>query len=83
MTDIVPAKFISMWDFDVQIEAECKVNLDTKEVFDIQFNEEDKRFFDPLNDNYVLLPDGTSHLAFSALTDDEGWMPEKCFWFNP
>ena len=79
---IVEATFVSMWDFNLQIEAKCKVDLNAKKVFDIQFKEGDKKFFDPLNTNYVLLPDGTEHLAFHALTDDEEWDPKTCFWFN-
>ena len=33
---IVDATFTSVWDFNVAVETKCKVNLKTKEVFDIE-----------------------------------------------
>ena len=53
---IVPAKFVSVWDGGTLIEAGCKVNLKTKEVFDIEVVEDVADMLDTLDEEYIVLP---------------------------
>lgn len=39
MKNIIKGKFISVWDDGVEIKTNCKINLETKEVFDIQLSD--------------------------------------------
>ena len=50
--NIVSARFISIWDGDtVELETDCKVNVETREVFDIAFIDDD--CVDVLDGEYV------------------------------
>lgn len=53
---IVAAKFVSVWDGGTCIETECKVNLKTKEVFDIEVVEDVADMLDTLDEEYIVLP---------------------------
>lgn len=55
---IVDAEFTSVWDDGVQISSPCKVNLDTKEVFDIEsadVDPEDMAFLEETGEEYITL----------------------------
>lgn len=71
---IVPAKFVSVWDGGTLIEAGCKVNLKTKEVFDIEVVEDVADMLDTLDEEYIVLP-GVKETVVQAdeREDDEYW----------
>ncbi|MCM1168181.1 MAG: hypothetical protein NC299_17930 [Lachnospiraceae bacterium] len=52
---IVKAEFTSVWDDGVKITTDCKVNLETKEVFDIKVAEEGIDDLDILVKQYVTI----------------------------
>lgn len=56
MHRIVPATFVSMWnDGEYRVETACKVDLDTKEVFDIETNENDPNIeaYNELDEEFI------------------------------
>lgn len=54
---IVPARFVSVWDGGTRIETECKVNLKTREVFNIEEASEDAaESVNNLDEEYIVLP---------------------------
>ena len=50
------AKFTSVWDGGYEITTNCKVNMETKEVFDIELAEADESL-DILEKEYVVIDD--------------------------
>lgn len=70
---IIKGAFVSIWDGNVYIETSCKINLETKEVFDIQTSSYNG---DILEKEYVII-DGEEYPVFqlSDITeeDDEFW----------
>lgn len=81
MKKIIKGKFISVWDDGIAIETNCKINLDTKEVFDIQLSDvgEDLEI---LNEQFVqYFIDGTVHKeeVFQIDEIDELYTG---FWYN-
>lgn len=50
------AKFTSVWDGSYEITTNCKVNMETKEVFDIELAEVDESL-DILEKEYVVIDD--------------------------
>ena len=50
------AKFTSVWDSDYEVTTDCKVNMETKEVFDIELAEVDESL-DILEKEYVVIDD--------------------------
>ena len=54
---IVPARFVSVWDGGTRIETGCKVNLKTREVFNIEEASEDAaESVNNLDEEYIVLP---------------------------
>ena len=50
----IKSKYVTVWDGGTEITTNCNYNPDTKIVSDIEMVE-----VDILDDEYVLLPDGT------------------------
>ncbi len=53
------AKFVSIWDDGVNITTSCNYDEETKIVSDIECADVDGLDLDVLQEEYVLLPDGT------------------------
>lgn len=70
MSNIINAKFVSNWDNDVEIETNCRINLDTKEVFNIELAEVDESL-EILNHQYVTFDiNGISYKKGVCCSDD-------------
>lgn len=79
--DVVEAAFFSVWDCgDICVETSCKVNLKTREVFDIEESEEWSDAVDSLDEQYIILPDGARAevIRESELEEDD----EESFWYE-
>ena len=57
--NVMDATFISVRNGDFYIETACKVNLTTREIFDIEENEEYANYVNVLDREFVHLQDGT------------------------
>lgn len=78
--NIVSATFVSVWDGGAtRIETACKVNIDTREVFDIEKTDVSTNGLDILDYEEVLI-DGKSYPVCRADSDDEEWK-EGDFWY--
>lgn len=65
------AEYTSVWDGGVGITAPCKVNMDTKEVFDIEMV--DVEGLDVLEEEYVTINDKRYSVSRSGEDDTEYW----------
>ena len=75
ITAIAPikeAEFVSVWDGGFAVATNCKVNMITKEVFDIEVSEESADGLDVLDEQYITI-DGEKFPVFDAETDDGCW----------
>lgn len=70
------AKYVSVWDGGVEVKSNCDYNPTNNEVSDIETIDIDG--LDILDDEYILLPDGTEVRDFvvegndaESLSDDE------------
>lgn len=61
--NVVEGTFHSIWDGGVDIATNCKINLSTKEVFEIE--KVDPADVDSLDREYVVLPDGSEHPCYA------------------
>ena len=52
---MVSVRFVSVWDGGTCIETGCKVNLKTREVFDIEISEDTADMVDHLDEEYIVL----------------------------
>lgn len=68
---VVPAKFVSVWDGGTLIETGCKVNLKTREVFDIEVVEDVADMLDTLDEEYIVLP-GVKETVVQADEREDG-----------
>lgn len=65
------AIFCSVWDGgSIAIESACKVNMDTKEVFDIEKKDVDNLDIDVLDEEYVMI-DGEEYSVSCAEAGEE------------
>lgn len=62
---IEDATYVSFWDTGAIIEFPCKVNLDTKEVYDVEFDADVLDDFEVFQGEKVRLKDGTEYELFS------------------
>ena len=69
---ITEAEFVSVWDGGFAVATSCKVNMVTKEVFDIEVSEESADGLDVLDEQYITI-DGEKFPVFDAETDDGCW----------
>lgn len=61
---IIEAVYTSVWDDEIEIESSCKVNTETKEVFDIETVDVDYEDIDSCTNEYITLPDGNKYGAY-------------------
>lgn len=73
---IKKATYTSVWDKATKITTNCKVNMETKEVFDIEMSDSDMEAFDTLNYEYITI-DGENHNVVNA---EEG-VTETDYWY--
>ena len=69
---IKPATFTSVWDGGYEITTNCKVNTETKEVFDIETSEGTADMVNELDDEYVTI-DGVDHSVSDNAEETEYW----------
>ena len=76
MNRIINAEFVSEWDGGVRALSSCKVNLDTKEVFDIEMCDNvDADSLEVLDREFIII-DGEEYQVFQACDadkDNEYW----------
>lgn len=75
ITAIAPikeAEFVSVWDGGFAVATSCKVNMATKEVFDIEVSEESADGLDVLDEQYITI-DGEKFPVFDEGTEDGYW----------
>lgn len=65
-TMIKDAIFVSVWDDEIEIESSCKVNTDTKEVFDIESVNVDDYDIDICTGEYITMNDGSEFDVYGA-----------------
>jgi hypothetical protein len=65
--------FTSVWDGGFEVTTNCKVNMETKEVFDIKVSEGTEDLVNDLNYEYVTV-DGENHfVSYNGEEDTEYW----------
>lgn len=65
--------FTSVWDGGFEVTTNCKVNMETKEVFDIEVSEGTEDLVNDLNYEYVTV-DGENHfVSYNGEEDTEYW----------
>lgn len=80
---IKDATFTSVWDCGFEITTSCKVNTETKEIFDIEMTNSNPDIVEQLDEEYVTI-DGIDYRAVTAeyanLYPEE--MDEETFWYE-
>lgn len=69
---IKDATFTSVWDGDFVITTPCKVNMETKEVFDIHVSEGTEELVNNLDEEFVTI-DGVEYEVSSDPEYTEFW----------
>ena len=70
---IKSATFTSVWDGGFEITTNCKVNMETREVFDVEMAEGTEDLVNDLNYEYVTI-DGENHfVSYNGEEDTEFW----------
>lgn len=72
------ATFTSVWDGGYEVTTNCKVNMETKEVFDIEMVEVDENL-EHLDNEYITL-DGVDYAVLN--TDEEDDIDKSDFWYE-
>ena len=67
------AKFVSVWDGGYEITTNCKVDMETREIFDIEMVEVDESL-EHLDNEYIII-DGEKFDVFSVdkVEDQNFW----------
>ena len=81
MKNIIKGKFISVWDDGVEIKTNCKINLETKEVFNIQLAEVGEEF-EVLNEQFVQYTVNNIVHKEEVCQIDEAEESYVGFWYN-
>lgn len=79
MSVIKNGLFTSVWDGGFEITAKCKVNTETKEVFDIEVSESNADMVEHLDEEYVTI-DGVDYSA--ANHDDIDEDDKETYWYE-
>lgn len=81
--NIKDAKFTSVWDGGFEITTTCKVNMESKEIFDVEVSESNSDMVEQLDGECVTI-DGIDYRAVTAeyanLYPEE--MDEETFWYE-
>lgn len=76
MSNIQDAVYTITFDNDVSIDYKCKVNIDTRQMFDVEYIEHDNS--SDWIDQYVTLPNGKVYdVHYVEYCDD----PDEHVWF--
>lgn len=75
---IIKAEFVSVWDGGYAISTECKVNTETKEVFDIEVVEDVE--VDTLDEEYIIL-DGVEYDVTEVNNESETVDIDTEYWY--
>ena len=81
MKNIIKGKFISVWDDGIAIETNCKINLETKEVFNIQISEVGEEL-EILNEQFVQYTVNNIVHEEEVCQIDEAEESYVGFWYN-
>lgn len=83
MSVIKNGLFTSVWDGGFEITTKCKVNTETKEIFDIEVSESNADMVEHLDEEYVTI-DGIDYRVVTAeyanLYPEE--MDDETFWYE-
>lgn len=75
------ATFTSVWDSGTEITTNCKVNMETREVFDIEVNNSSEiEGLNVLDYEYITV-DGIDYPVCNAADDKDG-LEETSFWYE-
>lgn len=72
------ATFTSVWDGGYEVTTDCKVNMETREVFDIAMVEVDESL-EILDYEYITL-DGADYAVLNA--NEEDGVDKSDFWYE-
>lgn len=67
------AKFTSVWDDGYEVTSECKVNMESKEVFDIELVNVDELDLEILEREYITIDDKEYPVSRDGEDDTEFW----------
>lgn len=79
MSVIKNGLFTSVWDGGFEITTKCKVNTETKEIFDIEVSESTADAVNELDEEYVTI-DGVDYSASDHDDIDED--DEETYWYE-
>ena len=79
MSVIKNGLFTSVWDGGFEITTKCKVNTETREIFDIEVSESTADAVNELDEEYVTI-DGVDYSV--ANHDDIDEDDEETFWYE-
>ena len=75
------ATFTSVWDDGFEVTTNCKVNMETREVFDIEINESDDiENLNQLDGEFITL-DGIEYPVYNAEDGKDG-LEDTDFWYE-
>ena len=74
------AKFVSVWDGGYEVITGCKVDMKTKEVFDIEISEGTADLVCELDYEYIII-DGDEYSVHNAEDGLDG-LPDNVFWYE-
>lgn len=69
---ITKAMFTSVWDDCIEINSYCKVNTETKEVFDIEGVDAEEYDVNSCTEEYITFPDGYEYSVYHRDDADDG-----------
>lgn len=79
---IKDATFTSVWNGnEFEVETSCKVNMDTREVFDIEMSDADADMLHTLDCEYVTI-DGVEHDVVPQDEFDDYSVEDEVFWYE-
>lgn len=81
MKNIIKGKFISVWDDGIAVETNCKINFETKEVFDIQLSDIGEEL-ETLNEQFVQYTINKATRKEEVYQMDEAEESYTGFWYN-
>ena len=79
--DIIDARFVSVWDGGFEVNTACKVNLATKEVFDVEVSEDTADLVNELDEEYIII-DGQKYPVVAKEYMDNDPEEEGSYWYE-
>lgn len=76
------ATFTSVWNCnEFEVETSCKVNMETREVFDIEVSDADADMLDTLDCEYVTI-DGVEYDVVPQDEFEDYCAEDEAFWYE-